>query len=151
MNLSRDSFRLFEGDGFYDRMFFFARKAVITYAEEDVFGLFLDNEVCHVWMYVGVCFCSLAPLWTRMHSCRASWIWLIWTWILHSLFRKLFRWWRNDIQCRNKTCKIIGRAMMHFWRASREEESSWWPIHCNPRNLAFQKDTRVQSTFQRLE
>lgn len=44
MEVTRESFRRFDGDGFYDNMFFFARKAVTAYAEEDVFGLFLDNE-----------------------------------------------------------------------------------------------------------
>ncbi len=45
MDLTRDSFRRFEGEGFFDNMYFFARKAVTAYDEEDVFGLFLDNEV----------------------------------------------------------------------------------------------------------
>lgn len=45
LSLTRASFRRFEGDLFFDNMYFFARKAVTAYAEEDVFGLFLDNEV----------------------------------------------------------------------------------------------------------
>jgi hypothetical protein len=47
MKLTRESFRRFKGDGFYDNMYFFARKAVTVRDDEDVFGMFLDNEVLH--------------------------------------------------------------------------------------------------------
>ena len=44
MELTRDSFASFEGDGFYEHMWFYAREPVVVSMNEDVFGMFMDNE-----------------------------------------------------------------------------------------------------------
>ena len=43
LHLTRDSFRRFEGDGFFQHMWFIARQP-IRISNEDVFGVCLDNE-----------------------------------------------------------------------------------------------------------
>ena len=44
LQLTRDSFARFRGNGFFEHMYFFAREPVTVRDDEDVFAMFIDND-----------------------------------------------------------------------------------------------------------